>query len=193
MKKMLFKIFLVTIVIGWLTACETTPEPEITMEEDYGTTTTITTEPIIDEALLTTETIEEISPTIEGFERQPVIDEQAILEERLRETQVFYFEFDKSDIKDKYHDTMIAHSRFLIENPDLRIILHGHADERGTREYNMALGERRGLNIEEVLLRYGVPRSQLETISHGEEKPAIASHNEKAWSLNRRVEMEYRR
>jgi peptidoglycan-associated lipoprotein len=80
----------------------------------------------------------------------------------------------------------------LADNPGLRVRLEGHADERGTREYNLALGERRANAVRAYLLAQGASRSQIEVVSYGEEKPADGGHDEGAWRQNRRVEVVYR-
>ena len=106
-------------------------------------------------------------------------------------SKVVYFDFDKSLIKDEDKVTLNAHADYLINNPSARVRLEGHADERGTREYNVALGERRGLAVNRYLTLKGVSFSQLNTISYGEERPATMGHDESSWSLNRRVELVY--
>ena len=84
-----------------------------------------------------------------------------------------------------------GHAKYLVANPSANVVLEGHADERGTREYNMALGERRAKAIARVLTVNGVSSSQIELVSFGEEKPAVMGHNESSWAQNRRVELKY--
>jgi peptidoglycan-associated lipoprotein len=84
-----------------------------------------------------------------------------------------------------------AHAAYLAENPGLRVRLEGHADERGSREYNLGLGERRSQSVERLLVLNGAGGNQLETISFGEERPAALGHDENAWWQNRRVEIVY--
>lgn len=102
---------------------------------------------------------------------------------------VFYFEFDKSDLSADDRAALVHHANRLKSNPNMHIRLEGHADERGTREYNLALGERRAQAVERYLQVQGVSSSQLETISYGEERPANPGSSEVAYSANRRVEM----
>ncbi|NLQ16366.1 peptidoglycan-associated lipoprotein Pal [Marinomonas sp. M1K-6] len=104
---------------------------------------------------------------------------------------VFYFDFDKSIVRPESREALAKHAEFLVSNPDARIVLEGHADERGTREYNMALGERRAKAISRYLTIQGVAASQVETVSFGEEVPVAFSHDSNAWQLNRRVEVRY--
>ena len=103
--------------------------------------------------------------------------------------KVFYFEFDRAELSAEDRDALVYHATDLKANPSKRIRLEGHADERGTREYNLALGERRAQAIERYLQVQGVSASQMETISYGEEMPVDTLTTEAAYSLNRRVEM----
>ncbi|MGD8498715.1 MAG: OmpA family protein, partial [Chromatiales bacterium] len=84
-----------------------------------------------------------------------------------------------------------AHGQFLASNPQQQLRLEGHTDERGTREYNIGLGERRAGAVEQVLLLQGVSRDQIEKVSYGEELPVSLGQDEESWSLNRRVELNY--
>lgn len=102
-----------------------------------------------------------------------------------------YFDFDQSTIREDSHEVLKLHAAYLVANAGQKVVLEGHADERGTREYNNALGERRGLAVKNFLVSYGVSPQQLEVVSYGEEKPAVIGHNNAAWSKNRRVEVQY--
>ena len=119
---------------------------------------------------------------------------QSLTPDQLREQQmlavtVFYFDFDKSDLKPEAREALVYHANRLKANPGMHIRLEGHADERGTREYNLALGERRAQAVERYLLVQGVPSSQMETISYGEERPVDTGTTEAAYAKNRRVEI----
>jgi peptidoglycan-associated lipoprotein len=105
--------------------------------------------------------------------------------------RTIYFEFDSADVDDASRVIIEAHARYLIDNPDIKVVLEGHADERGTREYNLALGERRSKAVADMMAALGVARGRITSISYGEEKPAALGHDESAWSLNRRVELLY--
>jgi peptidoglycan-associated lipoprotein len=107
----------------------------------------------------------------------------------LRAMTTFYFEFDKSDLTADARDALVVHANDLKANPSRRVRLEGHADERGTREYNLALGERRSQAVERYLQVQGVAANQLEIISYGEEMPANSGTSEQAYQDNRRVEM----
>ncbi len=109
----------------------------------------------------------------------------------LLSTQVIYFDFDRSDIKSDARAVIEAHARYLADNPGVRVTLEGHCDERGTREYNLALGERRAKAVEQIMALLGASSRQIEMVSYGEEKPAVLGHDESAWSKNRRVVIVY--
>ncbi len=107
-------------------------------------------------------------------------------------SRTFYFEFDRASISPTDLAVLEMHARFLSGNRNRGILLEGHCDERGTREYNLALGERRSDAVRTFLESSGVNSSQIETVSYGEEKPVDAGHSESAWSRNRRAELIYR-
>ncbi len=105
--------------------------------------------------------------------------------------RVIYFEYDSSDIRPEYRQTVEAHATYLTANPSTTLTLEGHADERGSREYNLALGERRAQSIKRQMTLLGASTNQIRTVSYGEERPSIDGHDETAWSENRRVEIIY--
>jgi peptidoglycan-associated lipoprotein len=107
--------------------------------------------------------------------------------------KVIYFDFDKSDIKPEFAGLVTAHARNLTSHPNLKIKLEGHTDERGTREYNIGLGERRAQTVRRALMLQGVAEAQITTVSFGSERPAAEGDDEAAWAQNRRVEMVYLR
>lgn len=105
--------------------------------------------------------------------------------------QVIYFELDSSQVKQEYVPVVAAHAQYLVSHPTQHVILAGNTDERGSSEYNISLGEQRAKSVERMMRTQGVSAAQLEVVSYGEEKPAMAGHTESAWSLNRRVEVGY--
>lgn len=123
-----------------------------------------------------------------GGTRGELTQEQIRMENALRQT-VFYFDFDIAEFKAEDRDTLRYHAQSLAGTPGKRIRLEGHADERGTREYNLALGERRANGILNYLVVNGARRSQIEVVSYGEERPAASGQTEQAYSRNRRVEI----
>ncbi len=104
---------------------------------------------------------------------------------------VIYFDFDTARISAKYSESLAAHARRLSGNPGLNVRLEGHADERGSREYNIGLAERRAQAVRQALMLQGVAAAQITTVSYGEERPASQGSDEEAWQLNRRVEIVY--
>ncbi|MBD3618332.1 MAG: peptidoglycan-associated lipoprotein Pal [Chromatiales bacterium] len=105
--------------------------------------------------------------------------------------RTIYFEFDSSQVAEEYLDLIAAHGKYLADNPQRRMRVEGHADERGSREYNVGLGERRAKAVERLLRFQGVGNDQVEVVSFGEELPVAFGHDEAAWRLNRRVELVY--
>jgi peptidoglycan-associated lipoprotein len=103
-----------------------------------------------------------------------------------------YFDYDESVLMDQDRAILEAHAQYLSQNPGAAVTLEGHTDERGTREYNLALGERRAVSARQFMSLLGASGQQLRTVSYGEEQPAALGHNEEAWALNRRVEIIYR-
>ena len=108
-----------------------------------------------------------------------------------QENRIIYFDYDRFDVKSEYNPVLQAHGKYLSANPTSRVRLEGHADERGSREYNIGLGEKRAQAVRNVLLLQGVASDQINTVSFGEERPAVTGDDEEAWSLNRRVEIVY--
>lgn len=110
-------------------------------------------------------------------------------QEEVQLDRVFYFDFDSSILKPEARAALTAHAERFKNNSE-SVRLEGHADERGSREYNMALGERRANAVSDFLVLQGVPRSRIEVVSYGEERPASLGSSESAWSQNRRVELD---
>jgi peptidoglycan-associated lipoprotein len=102
-----------------------------------------------------------------------------------------YYEFDKYDIRDEFKPVVEAHARYLRENGGLKMLVQGNTDERGSREYNIALGQRRAEGVKRMLLLLGAREEQVEAVSLGEEKPKETGHTEEAWTRNRRSDMLY--
>ncbi|MER3546590.1 MAG: peptidoglycan-associated lipoprotein Pal [Rhodanobacteraceae bacterium] len=114
------------------------------------------------------------------------LDTDACLRQR-----VIYFDFDKSEIKPEFQQIIACHAKYLRDRPMARVTLEGNTDERGTREYNLGLGERRGNSVQSALEADGAQASQINVVSYGEERPVCREHNEDCWSKNRRVEIVY--
>jgi peptidoglycan-associated lipoprotein len=116
----------------------------------------------------------------------PLKDPNNILSKR-----VIYFEYNQDTVKSEFTEVIQAHARYLNDNRGRKIRLEGHADERGSREYNMALGQRRGDAVRRATTILGVGNDRIEVVSFGEDKPRSTGHDEAAWAQNRRVEIVY--
>ena len=168
------KVGFMVISLFAVAACSSTSEPE---EDSMG-----------DETASSSSGSTSATTTAGSTSGQLTQDEIAA-QTALRQT-VFYFDFDIAEFKAEDRDTLTYHARDLAANPDKRIRLEGHADERGTREYNLALGERRANGILNYLIVNGASRSQIEVVSYGEERPDQNGQTERAYSRNRRVEIQ---
>lgn len=109
----------------------------------------------------------------------------------MRQVKTFYFDLDQSTIKAEFRAPLAAHAAFLTQNPNTKIVLEGHCDERGTKEYNIALGERRGKAVAQFLKVNGVADAQIEVVSFGEERPVVLGSSDDAWAKNRRAVLQY--
>ena len=103
-----------------------------------------------------------------------------------------YYDYDKYDIKAESRDVIQAHARYLREHPEVKVRIEGNADERGSSEYNLALGQQRSSGVQKVMTLLGVPESRIEAVSLGKEKPKATGHDETSWSENRRSDIVYR-
>jgi len=112
--------------------------------------------------------------------------------QRRLQTLVIYFDYDQAEIKPEFTAVVQAHGQRLATNANLQVRLEGHTDERGSREYNIGLGERRAQSVKRALMLNGANTSQITTVSYGEERPAATGSDEESWRLNRRVEIVYR-
>ncbi len=111
--------------------------------------------------------------------------------ETLRQENIVYFAFDDSRVSSEYAQMLSEHAEFLVQNPNVTVTVEGHADERGTPEYNIALGERRAKAVAQYLQNLGVSASQVETVSYGEEKPLVNASTQSAYAKNRRGVLVY--
>ncbi len=134
----------------------------------------------------------EDSVQVAAAKREAEIQEQKRQElAKLRSEHIVYFGFDVSNVSDEYAAILDAHAKFLNANSDVKVIVEGHADERGTPEYNIALGERRAKAVVTYLENMGVDASQVSVVSYGEEKPMVKDRSESAFAKNRRAVLVY--
>ncbi len=175
--KYLSRLFLLAIVCVALAACAgKKTKPEDTEPTDTGPTTE--------------RDAAETAGAGEGgaFQGHPLDDPDP---DNLLNKKVIHFDLDSSNIKAEYRDIVEAHGQYLSSNPGARVTLEGHADERGSREYNLGLGERRADSVAELLVALGASQNQIPRVSYGEEQPVATCHDEECWSQNRRVEIIY--
>ena len=121
-----------------------------------------------------------------GTSLSPLKDPANILSKRS-----IYYDFDRFDVKDEYRPLVEAHAKYLRENPGTKMLIQGNTDERGSREYNVALGQRRADGVKRMLMLLGAKDAQIEAVSLGEEKPKSEGNNEQSWAQNRRSDMLY--
>lgn len=178
MKKALIKLCVTAVPVVLLAACATTSEELAPTPESTAPQSSVQTMPSAEAAAV---------PAQRGFQGNPLDDPDSLLSKR-----VIYFDFDQADIKQEYRQIIQAHAEYLTANGNARIVLEGHTDERGSREYNMGLGERRANAVRSLFTLQGVAGSQIGTVSFGEERPVAMGQNEDSWRLNRRVEILYR-
>ena len=173
--KSVSRIFYILVLAGLLGACATEtrdlpPEPQPEAQPQRPS------EPV---------EVERLDPTNYTDSRN-LPNPDSILSQR-----EIYFEFDRADVRPEYLPLIRAHATYLKANPTARMLLEGHADERGSREYNLGLGERRGNSVLDLLVAEGVSSSQVEVVSYGEERPVCRQSSETCWERNRRVEIVY--
>jgi peptidoglycan-associated lipoprotein len=179
MRKGLNSLLLLIFSVAFLTACEGTTG---TTKDDSSVSGSSGSSSSSSDSATTTAT-----GSGSSWSGHPLDDPSSLLAKR-----VVYFEFDESVILDEDRPILEAHAQYLSQNPGAAVTLEGHTDERGTREYNLALGERRALSVRQFMSLLGASGQQLRTVSYGEERPAASGHNEEAWAQNRRVEILYR-
>jgi peptidoglycan-associated lipoprotein len=169
-----WRLLLALVFAVAMSACKTTePEPEPVVEPEPA--------PVVEEATTAAAADPRDYTDARNFDNS----------ESLLSKRVIYFDFDKSEVKAEYRAIVAAHASYVSSNRSARVTLEGHADERGTREYNLGLGERRGNAISGLLSAAGAMGSQLDTVSYGEERPVCRVSDEDCWWQNRRVEIVY--
>ena len=181
----MIKNILLLLVVGlFAAACTTTPEKETAPEVvDKSESAGVADDGSVDEGS------EAQSFGAEGDQASGL--QQLDDPESLLSVRIIYFDYDSSTVLSQFEEIIQSHAGFLQANPDVTTTLEGHADERGSREYNLALSERRANAVKKQLVVLGASPNQIRTVSYGEERPADPGHDEQAWSLNRRVEFVY--
>ncbi len=151
-------------------------QPEIKSEEKKTTIDTVTTKELPKESI-----------TERQITKAQTADAQASVKELQTRIQDIHFDFDKYDVRDEAKPIIKEVASILSKNKEIKVIIEGHCDDRGTNEYNLGLGDRRANATKEYLLSLGIPSAKIDTISYGEEKPVCAEQTEKCWAKNRRA------
>jgi peptidoglycan-associated lipoprotein len=185
--KPIFKFFLAVLGAAALAGCSSTPETVAPVESRTSTTTTtpdagtstsgVSTSPGASASTM---------PGATATGANPLRDPRSPLSRR----EIFY-DYDSFTVRDEYKPLLEAHAAYLKQNRNARIKVEGNTDERGSREYNLALGQKRSESVKRVLTLLGVNESQIETVSFGEEKPKNPASNEAAYAENRRCDLAY--
>ena len=173
-----FKIFIASILLLNFISCANKDQESLLLDAEGGNTEkndTLTEEIEITDNTAQVIEMEEIELTVE----------EKLASELVEVGDRIFFGYDESIISDQSADTLQQQYQFLIRNPDLSITITGHCDERGTREYNLALGERRASAAKNYLISLGISSNRISVISYGKEKPTVEGHDETAWTQNR--------
>lgn len=169
------KLYTSLLLVGFLSACSSqTTKPDA--KSDAGANSGSNTPPAA-----TTGSANAGSTTL-----NPLQDPNNILSKRS-----VYFDYDSYSVKDEYKSLVLAHAAYLRSNANARVLLQGNTDERGSREYNLALGQRRADSVKSILTLSGVKEAQVESVSLGEEKPRATGQDESAYAENRRTDIRY--
>ncbi|MGE0557455.1 MAG: peptidoglycan-associated lipoprotein Pal [Burkholderiales bacterium] len=177
------RLILALAASAFLAACGSTPtkEQDGASVEDRSGATAQQRKPQTQSTGPTTAPLEP-----KGVSGNPLKDPSNILSKRS-----VYFELDSNVVKDEFKPLVSAHARYLQQNGKQKVTIQGNADERGSREYNLALGQRRADAVKQAMQLLGARSDQIETVSFGEEKPRATGHDEKSWAENRRADIVY--
>ena len=171
---MINRLICTVVILSFMSACSSSREKQAsTAVEDHSVTSQSSTKTFGTES----DAVRDISPLDDPVNSLSV--------------RIIYFEYDSSTVLPAYREVVEAHSQYLAQNQNVTITLEGHADERGSREYNLALGERRSQSVKRQMLLFGPSSPQIRTTSYGEERPVVDDSDEQSYSQNRRVEIIY--
>lgn len=174
----ILKGLMIALPVMAMTACSSSDDAANATGSETNQTTS-GTENVVDTTVVS---------TIEGTGQ---LTEQELKEQALRESQTIYFAFDNASIAGDYEEILAAHAAYLSQNPAMKVTIEGHADERGTPEYNIALGERRAQAVSSYIQALGVQADQISIVSYGEEKPLLLGQGEDVYAKNRRAVLVY--
>jgi peptidoglycan-associated lipoprotein len=183
MRRNAMRAIWVAVFSAGLAACSSTPTEEQApagVEERKPADASAQTQPVKPGA------VARVDLTAKPGAKSPLTDPANILSRR----SIFY-DLDQYDIKDQFKELVEAHARYLRDNPKAKMLIQGNTDERGSREYNVSLGQKRSDGVKRMLLLLGAKEDQVESVSLGEEKPRAEGHDESAWAQNRRSDILY--
>jgi len=180
MNKQLIGSVVLAVFLAACSSKQVKEEPKAAVE-DKSPTTAVQAEPVKEAPSAESKPVAEQTMAV-----NPLKDPNNILSKRS-----IYFDFDKDEVKPEYRALVEAHAKYLNGHADAKIVLQGNADDRGSREYNLALGQRRSVAVKKVMNVLGVNDKQIETVSYGEEKPRCADKTEACWAENRRADIVY--
>jgi len=132
-----------------------------------------------------------VEPVTKPMVEKPIVGNPLKDPGNILSKRSIFFDYDSSIVKDEFKPLVTAHARYLAQNSGAKMTIQGNTDERGSREYNIALGQRRADSVKQMMLLLGAKEAQIETVSFGEEKPRAEGHDESAWSQNRRDDIVY--
>ena len=133
----------------------------------------------------------DIAPVVKPVESKPIVANPLKDPNNILSKRSVYYDYDSTIVKDEFKPMVMAHARYLAQNRSARMVIQGNTDERGSREYNIALGQRRADSVKQMMLLLGAQEAQIETVSFGEEKPRAPGKDEAAFSENRRSDIVY--
>ena len=191
MKKnsLISKLCLLVLVAIFVNACATTQEVSVEDESLQSGTDGVLVER--DGVISITE--DDVGASASAFTDEEMTAQQMLAQsDSILASRTIYFEYNSAKLSDETLSILEVHGAFIAENGNVEVRLEGHADERGSREYNIALGDRRAQTVRRVLLLQGASTDQIDTVSYGEEQPSVLGQTEEAWAANRRVELIYK-
>lgn len=177
------KLFVLLLLASMVSACAGNHVKEAPITSANAHPPVVETKPTVPENVAPPATATITESKIEG---NPLTDPNNILSKRN-----IYFDLDQYEVTDKYRALVEAHAKYLVNHPESTVRIEGNADDRGSREYNLALGQKRAVAVKKLMNLFGVQDKQIETISYGKEKPKATGENEVAWAENRRDDIVY--
>jgi len=172
------KLLICMMVAGLLAGCASEKEQKGAAVEEHKPTVEPVAKPTVE-------------PVTKPMVEKPVVGNPLKDPGNILSKRSIYFDYDSSIVKDEFKPLVTAHARYLAQNASAKMTIQGNTDERGSREYNIALGQRRADSVKQMMLLLGAREAQIESVSFGEEKPRAEGHDEAAWSQNRRDDIVY--